>query len=108
MCIVKTPKVSPAAAKEKPPQVFTNKYFVDRGADAVAARAGRNALKINLASTRPSAPAAGILPPAGITPPAVVINPGIQSPVMGGSAVPTIRGGTSRNNYGFRSLEVAR
>lgn len=46
MCVVKTPKVSSSAAAEKPPQTFTNEYFMANGPDALRARVGRNALKI--------------------------------------------------------------
>lgn len=104
MCVVKTPKVSKAASEEKPVQVFTNRYFVDRGADAVAARLGRNALRIDRGSTRPSAPPAGILPPT--TP----LTVGVQSPAGSGPQAPTIRGGGGwgrADMTGFPSLTIA-
>ena len=52
MCAIKTPKVE--QPKEKPVQVFTNRYFTDAGPDAMRARLGRNSLKIN--------PVAGVQP----------------------------------------------
>lgn len=46
MCVMKKPKISSAASQEKPVQVFTNKYFVARGEDALAKRTARNSLVI--------------------------------------------------------------
>jgi hypothetical protein len=82
MCVIKTPKISPEASKEKPVQVFTNRYFVDRGADAVAARSGRNALRIDLGSPagRRSATAA----------PINNLTPGVQMGIGSGAQAPTI------------------
>lgn len=105
MCVVKTPKVSSAAGQEKPVQVFTNRYFVDRGADAVAARAGRNALRIDKKSVSPSAP------PVAILPPNQPLKPGIQQIASTGPQGPTIRGGSgplARDGMSYRSLQVAR
>lgn len=107
MCIVKTPKVSTAASADKPVQVFTNRYFVDRGVDAVAARLGRNALRIDRGSVSPAAP------PAGILPPTIPITVGVQSPVGSGPQAPTIRGGGGGvqpigGMYAYRNLTVAR
>lgn len=89
MCLVKKPKISTAAAQEKPVQVFTNRYFVDRGEDAVAARTGRNALKIDRGSTRPTNnnPA-----------PSQLLIPGIQSLGPAGPQAPTMGGGLSGRN----------
>lgn len=83
MCLVKKPKITTAAEAEKPVQVFTNRYFVDRGEDAVAARQGRNALKIDRGTTRPTnnnpAPSQLLIP--GVQ----AIGPsGPQAPTMGG------------------------
>lgn len=82
MCVVKTPKVSSAAATDKPVQVFTNRYFVDRGEDAVAARLGRNSLRIDRGGT--AAPRAAIAPPTN------TIATGVQAPVIAGPQAPTI------------------
>lgn len=106
MCVVKTPKVSKQAAEEKPVQVFTNRYFVDRGADAVAARVGRNSLRIDRAANTPSAPPAAILPPNN---PANPITVGVQNGGRTGPQAPTIGGGGRRSVGGsYRSLMVER
>lgn len=64
MCLVKTPKVTQqAAAQDKKVQVFTNRYFTDRGEDALSARIGRNALKITRGSRSPSGPSTGVILP---------------------------------------------
>lgn len=81
MCLVKKPKISTAAAAEKPVQVFTNRYFVDRGEDAVAARLGRNALKIQRGTPRPASPQPTMLIPGVQS----VVASGPQAPTMGGT-----------------------
>jgi hypothetical protein len=103
MCVVKTPKVSKSASEEKPVQVFTNRYFVDRGVDAVAARAGRSALRIDRGSVSPSTQPAGIAPS-----PTIPITVGVQSPVASGPQAPTIRGGGYGGGLYYGSLQVAR
>lgn len=95
MCVVKTPKISPEAGKEKPVQVFTNRYFTDRGADAVAARAGRNALRIDLGSTPTPAP-----PQSNLT-------PGVQFNSAPGQQAPTInRPGSLRDGLAMNNLAI--
>lgn len=79
MCLVKTPKITPQASQEKPVQVFTNRYFMDRGSDAVVARSGRNSLKINRAtpgSPSTSAPTPAPATPSPIVPPVIPVMPG--------------------------------
>lgn len=105
MCLVKTPKVSTAAAAEKPVQVFTNRYFVDRGENAVAARLGRNSLRINRSSVAPSAPPIAMLPPNN------PLTPGVQTAGGVGAQAPTIRipsGGPAYDFLGFDALQVQR
>ncbi len=98
MCVVKTPKISPEAGKEKPVQVFTNRYFTDRGADAVAARAGRNALRIDLGSS--PTPATNPAPPQSLT-------PGVQYDAATGQQAPTIkRAGGLRNGLVANNLAI--
>lgn len=108
MCLVKTPRVTPAAAADRPPQVFTNRYFVERGADGVAARAGRNALRIDRTSMTPSAP------PIALTPPNTAVAPGIQIPLPSGPQAPTMPrvpgggGGGGGRDYNPRSRVMIR
>lgn len=98
MCVVKKPKVTTEAQKEKPVQVFTNRYFANRGADAAQARVGRNALKIKRTSTQPSAP------PAMIAPSNPTILTGVQSTAPSGMRAPTIPIGSG----GFGGMAFSR
>lgn len=99
MCLVKTPTITPQASQEKPVQVFTNRYFVDRGVNAVATRTGRNSLRID----RSTASA----PPVTMAPPTQVLTPGVQFDGGSGPQAPTIGYGGVGLSDNLRRLNLA-
>lgn len=83
MCVVKTPKVTPAEQKVKDPIVIRNPYLDGTGPQQKALRMGRSSLRIERGGARatPVAPPPSVLPPAG-SPTPIVSWP--STPVRGG------------------------